>query len=254
MMQSTLSAKSAVIAQQRRLDTIANNIANVNTTGFKASNVNFKDTLYNTLTRPIEPQDTNLQRGTGVMISAITRSFASGTPIPTNVFLDACITSDGFFTVRNAQGDTLYTRNGSFAVSSETGGRYLVTGEGYYVLNDNGDKIELPTGDITALSISGIGELSIGNEASFATLGISCFDNNEGLEAVGQSCFKATVASGEAQTKEDPVVLQGFLESSNVDLATEMTKLIRAQKAFAFAATALTTADEMDAIANNMRP
>lgn len=252
MMQTSLSAKSAVLAQQTRLDTIANNIANVSTPGFKSSSVNFKDTLYNALTRPTNTQDTSLQRGTGVAVSSINRSFAEGVTMQTGVPLDFCISGDGFFTVQDSGGNLLYTRNGGFAISSESGGRYLVTADGYYVTNTSGGKIPLPAGDLSELKISESGELTL-NGTSCGKLNIAVFPNNDGLLAVGNSCFQQTQASGQAQTKENAVVNQGFLEGSNVDLVTEMTQLIRAQKAFAFAATALKTADEMDAIGNNLR-
>ncbi len=252
MMQTSLSAKSAVLAQQARLDTIANNIANVNTPGFKSSSVNFKDTLYNALTKPTNTQDSSLQRGTGVAISSINRSFAAGVTTQTSIPLDFCISGDGFFSVQDGQGNKLYTRSGSFAVSVESGGRYLVTPDGYYVTGPDGDKIELPEGDLSQLKCSEAGELTL-NGTSCGTLGVFVFPNNDGLLSAGSNCFAQTDASGEAKQKETPVVKQGFLEGSNVDLVTEMTELIRAQKAFAFAAAALKTADEMDATANNMR-
>ena len=253
MMQGMFTAKSAVIAQQRRLDTIANNLANINTTGFKASRADFKDTLYTTMHRPAEPQNASLILGSGVLVSATVRSFLAGTPIQTGIGLDFCLTQDGFFTVMNGQSEKLYTRDGSFAVSNEDGGRFLVTADGFYVLDKSGSRITLPEGDISNLKLDTAGSLSIGSEEPFATLGIAAFKNNGGLMAAGRNCFIETEASGSAELLEEPNVQQGFLESSNVDLSEEITKLIRSQRAFSFAATALTTADEMHAMANNMR-
>ncbi len=261
MMQTSLSAKSALRAQQQQLDVIANNIANVNTAGFKSSSVNFKDTLYSTMTRPTDGDP--LQRGTGVRVSSINKSFAMGTPMLTGVPLDFCLVKDGFFTLEDQDGNELYTRNGAFAFSVEGGTRYLVDSEGRYVQGQSG-KIQVPEGDMSTLSVDGKGQLYIKQAAtaggatsatptSFATLKISSFLNNEGLEAAGSSTFRATAASGEAQTMESPEVRVGYLESSNVDMATEMTTLIRAQKAFSFASQAVRTADEMAAMANNMR-
>lgn len=260
-MQTSLSAKSALRAQQYQLDVIANNIANVNTVGFKSSSVNFKDTLYNTMTRPTDGEP--LQRGTGVRVGSITKSFLMGTPMQTGVPLDFCLTNDGFFTLQDGNGNEIYTRNGAFKLSVEGGTRYLVDSEGRYVQGQNG-KIQVPEGDINSLTVDAKGQLYIrqttatggtttGTPTPFATLKISSFLNNEGLEAVGSSAFRATAASGQAKTVENPEVRVGYLEASNVDMATEMTTLIRAQKAFSFASQAVRTADEMVGMANNMR-
>ena len=188
----------------------------------------------------------------------------------TGVPLDFCLTKDGFFTLQDQDGNALYTRNGAFALSVEGGSRYLVDSEGRYVQGQSG-KIQVPEGDMSTLSINEKGELFIkqatasnttggttggtaaGAPTAFATLKISSFLNNEGLEAAGSSTFRATTASGEAKAVENPEVRVGYLESSNVDMATEMTTLIRAQKAFSFASQAVRTADEMAAMANNMR-
>jgi len=266
-MQTSLTARSALRAQQQQLDTIANNIANINTAGFKSSSVNFKDTLYTEMVRPTDTQNTRLQNGTGVRVGSVVRSFANGTPVSTGNGLDFCLTGDGFFTIQAPNGETLYTRNGSFHVSGGSGAQYLVTADGGYVMGTSG-RIQIPNGDLSTLGLNEKGELTISAAASsttsqtataasspsaFATLKISSFQNNDGLEAVGGTSFRATVASGNAQTVASPQVLQGYQESSNVDLTTEMTTLIRAQKAFSFASQVVKTADEMDAMANNMR-
>ena len=256
MVQAAFSAKSALLAQQDRLNVISNNLANLNTTGFKSSRVDFKDTLYSTIKRTEEMgSNANLQRGGGVMIGAISVLMENGVAVGTNVPLDFCLTGAGFFTLQGADGAKLYTRDGTFAVSNENGTRYLVNAQGLYVLDKSGNRISLPAeGGTESLTCNENGELFMpGNTASFASLGISEFPNPGGLEAVGGNCFKETVASGAAKSSEDATVLQGFYESSNVDLALEMTRLIRAQRAFSFAARALTTADEMDAMANNLR-
>ena len=109
-MQTSLTARSALRAQQTQLDTIANNIANINTAGFRASSVNFKDTLYSAITRASGSQNTMLQNGTGVRVGSVTRSFSEGTPVETGNPLDFCLTGGGFFTVQTAGGETLYTR------------------------------------------------------------------------------------------------------------------------------------------------
>lgn len=251
MMQSLYSARLGILAQQSKVDTIANNIANVNTNAYKSTNVSFKDAMYSTLQRPVESEaDLNLQQGNGVLLSGITRSFAPGMPIITGADLDFRIEGDGFFTVSNPSGDQFYTRSGAFAVSDEGTEQYLVNASGDYVLDTNLNRISLPE-TINDFKVNSAGEIFV-NEVYFSTLNVVTFANKEGLETVGNSKFAETEASGapEASTAE---IYQGSLEGSNVDLSLEMTKLIRAQRAFSLVSRALTTADEMSAVANNMR-
>lgn len=241
-----------IMAQQTKVDVIANNIANINTYGFKGSSVSFKDALYSAMRRPVESEEElNLQQGNGVMVAGIKRFFSEGAPIVTGVPLDFRIEGDGFFTVSGENEEQLYTRCGTFAVSSEGTERYLVDATGHYVLDENLNRIELPA-DINDLAVNSAGEIYI-NETYATTLNIVSFTNNEGLEAVKNGCFAATEASGEPQAAAAASVYQGSLERSNVDMGLEMTRLIRAQRAFSLVSRALTTADEMSAIANNMR-
>ncbi|MCE5236805.1 MAG: flagellar hook-basal body protein [Clostridiaceae bacterium] len=256
MVQAAFSAKTALLAQQNRLNVIANNMSNLDTAGFKSSRVDFKDTLYNTIKRTEEMEDNaNLQLGSGVMVGATSLSMENGVPVGTDAPLDFCLSGAGFFTLKGADGAKLYTRDGTFAVSNVNGTRYLVNAQGLFVLDKSGNSISLPAeGKAEQLVCNEKGELFInGSKTPFATLGVSEFPNPGGLESVGGNCFVETAASGAAKSSDKATVLQGFYESSNVDLALEMTRLIRAQRAFSFAARALTTADEMDAMANNLR-
>lgn len=255
MMQASSTAKAALLAQQQRMDVISNNLANVNTVGFKSRNVTFRDTLYTAMLRPTGDQTGNLQRGTGVRISATDLLLTPGIPEATGATFDFCIEGEGFFEVQNQQGEKVYTRNGAFGISAEGENTYLVNAQGFYVMDKSGQKIQLPgEGDISTLSAAQNGELSLQGEEPFATLKIATFPNSYGLESLGNSTFGATVASGEAQpAPEDTEIRQGFLESSNVDTSMEMVNMIKTQRAFSFASRAVTTADEMDALANNMR-
>ncbi len=255
MVQATFSAKGALLAQQNRLNIIANNLANMETTGFKASRADFKDTLYSSIKRTEEMgNNANLQRGSGVLLGSTTLSMEQGVPVQTGQKLDFCITGQGFFTLQGAGNEKLYTRDGTFAISVSGGTRYLVNAQGYYVLDKSGNRITLPEGaDASELICNEKGELSMGTQASFASLGIAGFKNPSGLEASGGNTFTPTEASGQAAVVETPEVRQGAYEDSNVDITLEMTRMIRAQRAFSFAARALTTADEMDGMSNNLR-
>jgi len=168
---------------------------------------------------------------------------------------DFSIEGEGFFSLADASGDLVYTRNGSFHLSVENGTTYLVNGEGLYVLDENGDRIEIPFG-VNTIGVSGNGvlEFRIGDDViGGAQMGIFTFRNLKGLSSEGGGNFAATDASGERLAATGVTVRQGVLESSNVNLATEMTILIRTQRAFQLASRALSTADEMEGIANNMR-
>lgn len=262
MLQANFTARSGIIAQQERVDTIANNLANVNTNGYKSVRADFKDALYETMQRPVQPQtDLNLERGSGTMLGATTRSFLPGTMKETDRTLDLFLNGDGFFTLLDSNGNTCYTRDGSFSFSMESDGAYLVNSEGDFLLDDSGAPIYFE-GTEENLQVDSAGVVykitydTSGNMTSrteVAKLGIAKFKNRKGLETLGTNKFIASATSGEAEEDTETTVKQGALESSNVDLAVEFTRLIRAQRAFSLASKALTTADEMDAKANDLR-
>lgn len=251
-MRAIYSAASGLKGQQMRLDTAAANIANSNTAGYKASRVEFKDALYTAMDNPAGGAlEANLLAGSGVLVGASSTSFSSGTLIATDSLLDFAITGSGFFTVQGAGGETLYTRSGSFAVTDGEEGGFLVTLQGHYVLDRAGNRIALP-GDRTGLSVTPGGVLGTAS-GEFAALGIADFPNPDGLFATGDTCFRATEVSGQGAEAENPAVVQGSLEGSNVDLAQEMTLLIRSQRAYSLASRAMQTADSMEGLANNIR-
>ncbi len=245
MIQAFSSAKLAMRAQQTRLDTIANNIANINTQGFRSGAITFKDTLYTTM-------EDGTVRGTGAIVAASARSMNQGTPMQTGVSLDFMIDGTGFFKVERSDGTQAYTRMGRFAVSAEQGGQYLVTANGDYVLDQNNSKISIPNGT-KDIAVSTDGTLKTAGGTVIAKLNIACFSNPDGLSSIGNDCFVATEASGAAKNATSYTVKNGVLEGSNVDYAQEMVKLITTQRAYTIAGKALQTVDEMRATANNMR-
>ncbi len=251
-MRAIYTAASGIKNQQLRLDAIASNVANVNSVGYKSARVDFKDALYSLMDNPAgESEQNNLLAGSGVLTGATSTDFTAGKLMTTGSLTDFSIRGEGFFTAENSQGERVYTRNGSFGISVEGNGNYLVTAEGYYVLDSRGSRIMLPK-DISNLSVTESGVLGVG-DTRIAELGIVEFSNPEGLMQAGKSCFSATANSGEPVVARDPQVAQGSLEGSNVDLAQELTLLMRSQRAFSIASKALQTADEMDGLANNMR-
>ena len=195
MIQALYSAASGVKSQQTNFDVVANNIANMDTVGYKKSTANFVDALYVALTDPSDPTSTeNLQQGTGAIVNSISKTYTAGTCTETGRPLDVAISGDeGFFEVESVNGDVQYTRNGSFTISSEGDNSYLVTGSGEYVLDQNGQKIALQ-GDLDKLQIDSTGMMYKNSDTPFAHLAVVNFQNAEGLEAVGDSKYVATAA------------------------------------------------------------
>ncbi len=265
MIQALYTGSSGVTAQQMRLDIIANNMSNVDTNGYKSVRVDFRDALYQAMRRPVQPQDAlNLQLGHGVHVSATTRFFVQGSMQTTGRPLDIAIEGKTFFGVICPDGIVRYTRDGNFHISTEEGGDFLVDSSGNYLVSPEGEKIAVNGGD-THLAVGRHGAISykgmeldedgqaIASEP-YATIAQFSFTNPEGLSASGANLFEATGASGEATLAEELADLhQGVQEMSTVDMAMEMTRLIRTQRAYQFAGKVVQTADEMENIANNLR-
>lgn len=244
-------AASGLRSQQTRLDTIGTNISNVNTIGYKSTRVDFKDTLYAVMENPEGGTlEENLLRGTGTALNASTVSYAPGVEQATDGPLDFSIGGSGFFVTENAEGGRRYTRCGAFARSPEAEGDFLVTQQGSYVLDDSGARIIVPAGAEIGVAEGGV---LTADGTSFANLAIVRFPNEQGLSAAGGTSFTETAASGAPVNVEDASLKQGVLEGSNVDLAQELTLMMRTQRAYSLASQALRTADEMDGLANHMR-
>lgn len=254
MIQGLHSAAMGVNAQMRRIDTIADNLANVSTTGFKSTRVDFKDAIYSQIKLQEESQiGNNLEMGHGTLVSATKRYFTQGSFQNTGNLTDFAIQGDAFFTVGDLNGNVRYTRNGSFMVSTEADGEYLVVSSGEYVLDTNGNRIRLD-GKLEHLSVNADGDISIDGN-NMGRLGMVTFTNNAGLLGDGQSSFIPSESSGQPMAAQPGsyAIQQGMVEMSNVDTAEEMTRLIRTQRALQLSSRGITTADEMESIANNMR-
>jgi len=254
-MQSLYTAATGMLAQQMNIDVISNNLANVNTNGYKKQRVDFQDLLYLNVKPAGAPatRETHIpvgiQVGDGVRPVSTQRSFSQGAVQNTDNPLDILIESQGyFFKVTRADGETVYTQDGSF---SKDGEGNIVTSDGYML----DPAIQVPT-DATAIVISGTGKVSCylngdtTNLQEVGQLSLSRFVNPAGLEALGHNTYRATVASGEAidglpGSNGFAAVLQGSLETSNVDVVDEMVKLIMAQRAYEMNSKAVTTADDM---------
>jgi flagellar basal-body rod protein FlgG len=247
MLQSIYTALSGMSAQQYNIDIIGNNLANVDTASFKSGRVDFADALYAQMQRTAQ-SGANLQQGSGMFVGAVQRDPTAGVGMLTGSTLDFMLDGAGYFAVQGPMG-VCYTRTGSFRASMRNGIGTLVTAEGYTVLGADNQRILLP-GDALYVKADAAGNLSF-NGVRFATMKTVTFANPAGLLDVGGNKYQPSAASGAIAACEAPV-RQGWLEGSNVEMISEMTRLTRAQRAYTALGTAIRTADEMESLANNM--
>lgn len=252
MIKALYTSATGMRSHQFLLDVISNNLANVNTTGFKRVQVNFQDLLYDKhvpagaetaqgLEAPV-----GIQVGSGSRVVSTTKVFSQGVPQNTGRQLDVSVQGDGFFQVSHPDGSTVYTRDGSFQLSSSG---QLVTSEGLQI----SPAITIPSATV-AIHIGTDGSVSTqdstGAVTSAGQLTLSTFANPAGLESMGRNLFRQTSASGTAITGtagQNGIgeITQGFLESSNVEVVTEMVNIITAQRAYETSSKSIKAADDM---------
>jgi len=255
MIRSLYTASTAMYAQQFNMDTISNNLSNVNTTGFKKSRPVFQDLLYSKLPQPdIGNTQSTLELGTGVRVVASYRDFSDGSPVATEQPLDVALQGHGFLAVRLPNGDTGYTRNGSLQVSDGK----LVNSSGYPVLNTNGREISVSS-NLLSFSITNAGEIlgfdADGDERSLGRLGVGIPADQQTLSAYGGGIYTSpqNISLGEPGEDGRARILPGFLEMANVQIVEEMVSLITAQRAYEVGSKAVQAADDMLGQANNLR-
>jgi flagellar basal body rod protein FlgG len=253
---------SGMLANQRMLDVVSNNLANANTTGFKAAVAHTSDVGYQAgLTAPVGPDGLDVHLvgiGEGTQLSDISAEFGPGALQATGNPFDVALQGDGFFQITQPDGSTAYTRDGSFNLDAD--GR-LVTSGGLPVQSDTGSDLVVPQGSLSAhLDDSGalVATDATGTDQVIGTLGVSQFANNAGLQANGQNLWTATVASGAATpiaqgVASAPVLVAGALEGSNVDMADEFTRMMQAQRGYQMNAKVVQSWDEIQQMANNLR-
>ena len=248
---SLYSAATGMEAQQLNLNTIANNLANVNTTGFKRSKIEFQDLLYQ------KPRSagaeaaggnvipTGIEIGNGSRVAATCKVFTQGQVTQTGKELDIAIQGDGFFEVQRPDGTTAYTRDGSFNLNASG---QVVTSDGLPVLSGFQ---AVPTGT-TSISVAETGEVTVEGPSGSQTYRISLtrFANPAGLKSLGGNLYEETNASGTPEQGNPGEqgfgqVLQRYLEGSNVNIVEEMVNLIVAQRAYEINSKSIQTSDEM---------
>jgi flagellar basal-body rod protein FlgG len=271
MMRSLWTAASGMTGQQQNIDTISNNLANVNTVGYKKERLEFKSLMYETMERANLDEanrtnkPVNLQVGHGIKPSATSRIFSTGSIDVTDYPLDFAIEGNGFFVADLGNDRTGYTKDGTFKISSNEDGNTIVTSDGFYILGVDGEPItfanDLIISEIVVASngmIFAKNDEGIQEDTGFQ-INIVQFPNMQGLEAIGGNMMVVTSASGEPMLESEGEVndlsnlIQGALEMSNVAVADEMINLIVAQRAYELNSKAITTSDEMLQLANNMK-
>lgn len=236
---SFYSAVSGMLAQQESMNIVANNMANVQTLGYKPTRASFSDLIYTAETK----KQADLQMGHGAKLSSTDMTFRQGTLEQTDRMLDFALIGDGFFAVQAPDGRTLYTRDGGFHMGGMDGEWTLLHSSGNPVLDYDGNPIKVPFIDD--------GQPDYGYLAN--VIGTFSFSNPYGLFYEAGNMFSATATSGEAQLDGVTKKLQGAVEGSAVDLAGEMAQIIKAQRAFQFSSKAIQTSDELEQIVNTLR-
>lgn len=252
MMPSLYTAATGMLGMQLNIDVVANNIANVNTVGFKKSRAEFADLMYQVLEYPgtNTSADTRspagIEYGLGVRATSITKVFTEGNLQSTENQFDVAISGRGFFKIQMPDGTEAYTRDGAFKLD-ENG--QVVNSDGYFLLPN----FTVPA-DTTSVSVATDGTVtatnSTGQTQQLGNLTVTLFVNPAGLHSLGDNLFMQTDSSGNPQD-ETPgqngagILRQGFLELSNVQLVTELTDLITGQRAYDANSKVITTSDEM---------
>lgn len=260
MISALRTAATGMYAQELSVEVISNNLANVNTTGFKRSKVEFQDLLYQTIQNSGAESDTSnatnseIQVGHGTKPVAVLKQFSQGDINPTNEALDLAIEGDGFFQILSSEGTILFSRDGTFKLSADG---QIVTSDGLQ-LQPN---LSLPQ-DTKEINISpeGLVSVKVTGSDTAETIGqieLAKFVNPAGLSNLGRNLYTQTDSSGEPQfgtpdSEGFGRLMQGYLELSNVDVVEEMINLIVAQRAYEINSKAIKTAEEMLSMANNL--
>ncbi len=253
MDQALWIAKTGLDAQQTRMSVVAHNLANVNTTGFKRGRASFEDLMYQTVRQPgaatAESSElpSGLMLGTGVRVVSTEKEFAQGNLIQTENSLDVAIQGRGLFEILLPDGSTAYTRDGSFKMNSQ--GQF-VTSNGYELQ----PAITVPA-ETQSLTIGSDGTVSalVAGQTSpqqIGSLQLTDFINPLGLQPIGENLFKETLSSGTPQTGTPGLtglgsLVQGSLESSNVNVVEELVNMIETQRAYEMNSKAISTVDQM---------
>ena len=260
MVRALWTSASGMEAQQMNLDVIANNLANVNTSGFKKSSIQFQEMMYDTEKMPganstdSSTTPSGVQVGYGSKPVATERNFTQGNLQQTGNTYDLAIQGNGFYKLTMPDGSNTYTRDGSFLVNADG---QIVTNQGY-ILTGAG-QIDPKAINVAVASDGTISATVNGAAVKIAPITISNFPNPEGLNSLGNNLYQETTASGTAVDGQTPgtngmgTLAQGYVETSNVQVVEEMVNMIQAQRAYEINSKAIQASDDMMGMVNNMR-
>ncbi len=236
MIKAYYTGANGAASNKSYLDVISNNMANIQTAGFKRSKPEFSDLIY-TNVRGAEGTNTELKSGSGSKVGKVDVIFSQGAPFRTGVPTDFAITGDGFFAIQFEE-ENLFTRGGNFQIANIDDENYLMY-QGGYVLNNEEEPIILEDA----------------NHINNVDIGVFIFDNNNDLQQAGNNLYRMSNEDGEYNITEtnETKILQGYLEASNVEVSEEMVKLIQIQRSFQLNSNLIQTADEIEQVINSLR-
>lgn len=240
MYNSFYTATSGMCGQQTKMDVVANNLANVSTTGYKTKNAVFSEIMYTNLNASATA-NTHLKAGDGTRVKQVNTDFSQGGLNETGNADDYAISGEGFFMIENpSTGEISYTRDGSFIQSTIGNKQYLATAEGKLVLDKNQQPIEMQAEGIDA-------------NGNTPDIGIYEFTLKDGMQNIGNNEFQPVAKNGTPVLSTSAELKQGYLEDSNVDVASEMSKVIEAQRAYSYSMKMVETSDEITSTINSLR-
>lgn len=232
---SFYTAARAARTEQDKMNVISNNVANINTNGYKSKSAVFTDLMYYNMKAP-ENEQTRLKAGTGVVAQRTNTNFGESGYDATGKTYDYAISGEGFFMVQNPGNNEIsYTRGGNFFLSQRGNDFYLATDSGKLVLDRNRRPIRVRDGELQS------------------EIGVYTFNNTNGMQSTGSNEFVPAAKNGEPRLVRNAKIINGTLEMSNVDLAEEMTKTIEASRAYSYALKMVQTSDEVEQTINSLR-
>lgn len=235
MYTSFYTAAQGVVAQQKRMDVIANNMANISNYGYKSKNATFFELMHYNLNNA-NGEDTTIKAGTGTVVTKTNTDFTPNAMLPTENPYDFAIKGQGFFMLRNPQNNEItYTRNGRFSLSQRGNAFFLVNDNGNYVLDKTGRQIQVTGGKLSS------------------EIGVYRFNVLDGMLSVGDNEFQPTAKNGNPVLDTNAEIKDHALEASGVDLAQEMSHVIESQRAYSYAMRMVQTSDEIVGTINTLR-
>lgn len=235
MYTSFYTAAQGVVAQQKRMDVVANNMANINNYGYKSKNATFFELMHYNLNNA-HGEDTTIQAGAGTVLTRTNTDFSPNGIHKTESPYDFALTGPGFFMLKNPNNNEItYTRNGRFSLSQRGANFFLVNDKGNYVLDQSGQPIQVVDGNLNA------------------QIGVYRFNVLDGMRSVGDNEFQPTAKNGNPILDANAEIVDHALEASGVDLAQEMSQVIESQRAYSYAMRMVQTSDEIVGTINNLR-